>query len=144
MVLWNNELTISRHTRLFSGCVHGGVAWAALLAPWPMNGVYFWLVAMLFLSIIMLSWVGSQKNIQRCQGRLVMFKGNKVHWQKAAWRISQPPWFCPYGMLVVLEALGEAENIDGQPPARLWLAFDSMPPGAWRHLNQLMRQYPDI
>ncbi|WP_092511092.1 protein YgfX [Xenorhabdus mauleonii] len=146
MVLWNNELTISRHTRLFSSCVHGGVALAALLAPWPISDVYFWLpsfVIIILLAVIMMSWIRSQKSIHRCQGRLVLFKDNKVHWQKAAWSINQPPWFCHYGMVVVLDAFGDVDNTGDQPPARLWLAFDSMSPEAWRHLNQLMRQYPD-
>nr|WP_232370296.1 protein YgfX [Xenorhabdus lircayensis] len=140
--MWNSKLRISRHTHLFSTSVHGGVAVAALLAPWSVNGVSFWLP---LLAIIMISWAWSRKNIRQCQGRLVLFRGNKVHWQKAAWSIAQPPWFNRYGMVVILHAFGRAEENSYHPtPIRLWLAADSVSPEAWRHLNQLMRQYPDI
>ncbi|WP_340615407.1 protein YgfX [Xenorhabdus entomophaga] len=138
MVLWNNKLSISRQTCLFSIGAHGGIAVAALLAPWPTNGIFFWLP---LLAIIIISWIWSQKNIRQCQGRLVLFKGNKVHWQKAAWIIAQPPWFSRYGMVVILHALVQAENARHQSPVRLWVASDSLSPEAWRHLNQLMRQY---
>nr|WP_306309244.1 protein YgfX [Xenorhabdus anantnagensis] len=143
--MWNNKLRESRHTRLFSTGVHGAVAIAALLAPWSINSVLFWLP---LFAIIISSWMWSQKNIRRCQGRLVLFKGKKVHWQKAAWSITQPPWFHRYGMVVMLHAFnrtenGRAENMRYQPPIRLWVASDSMSPEAWRHLNQLMRQYSD-
>ncbi|MDC9588141.1 protein YgfX [Xenorhabdus sp. XENO-10] len=140
MVLWNNKLRESRHTRLFSTGVHGAVAIAALLAPWSINGVYFWLP---LFAIIISSWMWSQKNIRQCQGRLILFKGKKVHWQKAAWSITQPPWFHRYGMVVMLHAFNQTENMRYQPPIRLWVASDSMSPEAWRHLNQLMRQYSD-
>ncbi|WP_374051448.1 protein YgfX [Xenorhabdus taiwanensis] len=144
MVLWNSELRASRHTRLFSTGAHGAVAIAALLAPWPINSASFWLPFFWFslLAIIISSWAWSQKNIRQCQGRLVLFKGNKVHWQKAAWRIAQPPWFHRYGMVVMLHTFSQAENMRYQPPIRLWIASDSLSPAAWRHLNQLMRQYP--
>ncbi|CDG20407.1 conserved protein of unknown function [Xenorhabdus poinarii G6] len=138
MVLWNNKLGESRHTRWFSSGLHGAVAIAALLAPWPINGVYFWLP---LFAIISSSWMRSQKNIRQCQGRLVLFKGNKVHWQKAAWRITEPPWFHRYGMVIMLHTLSRAE--ERQASTRLWVASDSMSPSAWRHLNQLMRQYTD-
>ncbi|MDC9593344.1 protein YgfX [Xenorhabdus sp. IM139775] len=139
MVLWSNKLRGSRHTRLFSTGVHGGAAMAALLAPWPINSACLWLPFFWFLlfAIISSSWAWSQKNIRQCQGRLVLFKGNKVHWQNAAWSIAQPPWFHRCGMVVMLHAFSRRD----QPPIRLWIASDSMSPTAWRHLNQLMRQY---
>ncbi|MDX7999683.1 hypothetical protein FE394_10800 [Xenorhabdus sp. Reich] len=157
MVLWNSKLSVSRHTSLFSTGVHGGVAMAALLAPWPVNSVYFWLPS---LAIIMVSWIWSQKNIRHCQGRLVLLSGNKVYWQKAGWDITQPPWFSRYGILVTLHAVKQTENAYDQravvypvtssvispaiSPVILWVASDSVSPEAWRHLNQLMHQYPDI
>ncbi|MDC9582910.1 protein YgfX [Xenorhabdus sp. PR6a] len=138
MVLWNNKLRGSRYTRLFSTGVHGATAaMAALLAPWPVNGACFWLLPLFV--VIISSWAWSQKNIRQCQGRLVLFKGNKVHWQNAAWSIDQVPWFHRYGMVVMLHAFSRHD----QPPIRLWIASDSMSPTAWRHLNQLMRQYSD-
>ncbi|WP_099140947.1 protein YgfX [Xenorhabdus kozodoii] len=145
MVLWNNKLRASRYTRLFSTGVHGVAIIAALLAPWPINSTGFWLPFFWFplFAITIRSWVWSQKNIRLCQGRLVLFKGNKVYWQKAAWRIAQPPWFHRYGMVVMLHAFNQTENSRHPPPMRLWIASDSVSPAAWRHLNQLMRQYPD-
>ncbi|WP_244182367.1 protein YgfX [Xenorhabdus beddingii] len=140
MVLWNSKLKISRLTCRFSIGVHSGVAVAALLAPWPADTLFFWLP---LLAIIMISGIWSQENIRRCRGRLVLFKGNKVHWQTAAWSITQPPWLSRYGMIVILHAFGRAENESHQPPIRLWVASDSVSPEAWRHLNQLMRQYSD-
>ncbi|PHM55729.1 Toxin CptA [Xenorhabdus hominickii] len=114
---------------------------AVLLAPWPANVFYFWLP---LLAIIMASWVRSQNNIRECQGRLVLFKGNKVHWQQAAWKMTQPPWFSRYGIIVVLHAFGRKENSHHQPPIKLWVASDSMSPELWRYFNHVMRQYPDI
>ncbi|WP_071827279.1 protein YgfX [Xenorhabdus doucetiae] len=141
MVLWNNKLRGSRQTRLFSTGVHGAAAMAALLAPWPVNSTCFWLLFFYLplFAIIISSWAWSQKNIRQCQGRLVLFRGNKVHWQNAAWSIVQPPWFHRCGMVVMLHAFSRRD----QPPIRLWIASDSMSPTAWRHLNQLMRQYSD-
>ncbi|WP_340614599.1 protein YgfX [Xenorhabdus thailandensis] len=140
MVLWNNKLRASRQTRLFSTGVHGAVVIAALLAPWPIYSAFLGLLFFWFplFAIVISSLAWSQKNIRQCQGQLVLFEGNKVHWQKAAWRIAQPPWLHRYGMMVMLHAFSQAEN----RYVRLWIASDSMSPAAWRHLNQLMRQYP--
>ncbi|AYA40837.1 hypothetical protein HZS38_10695 [Xenorhabdus nematophila] len=145
MARWNNELKVSRHTRLFSSSTHGGIALAALLVHKPVNSTYFWFpLLILFLTTIIVSWMQSQKNIQQCQGRLVLFGSNNIHWQKTVWGIVQPPWFSRYGMILYLHVFDRTGNTCNQPKIRLWLASDSMSPEAWRHLNQLMRQYPDI
>ncbi|MDE9458609.1 protein YgfX [Xenorhabdus bovienii] len=141
MALWHCELKVSRHSRLFSSGVHGVIMLAALLAPWPANGFYLWFP--LFV-IIMVSWVWSQTNIRRCQGRLALFSGQKMHWQKAAWKLTRPPWLSRYGMVITLHAFDKTESIRHRSLIRLWVASDSMPPKMWRHLNQLMHQYPDI
>ncbi len=41
----------------------------------------------------------------------------------------------------MLHTLDRAE--ERRASTRLWVASDSMSPSAWRHLNQLMRQYAD-
>ncbi|MBD2779993.1 hypothetical protein ID852_16315 [Xenorhabdus sp. 42] len=152
MALWHCKLSVSRHTCLFSTGAHGGVAVAAALwGLWSVNDIYFWFPVF---SVILMSWAWSQKRIRRCQGQLVLYKGNKVLWQKAEWNITQPPWFCRHGMLITFRAYGhdneQAERRYRQRPGissatvTLWIASDSLSSGAWRHLNQLMRQYPDI
>ncbi|WP_426576590.1 protein YgfX [Xenorhabdus stockiae] len=145
MALWNSKLRLSRQTRWFSSCVHGMIALAALFAPWPAKNFYFGFPVLVIpiLVMIMVSWVRSQKNIQQCQGRLILLKGNKVHWQNARWEMTQPPWFSRYGMMLSLCAFEQPEDFRHKSAIRLWVASDSMPPEMWRYLNQLMRQYPD-
>ncbi|SIP72658.1 protein YgfX [Xenorhabdus innexi] len=146
MALWHSELKLSRRTRLFSSCVHGLIALAALLAPWPAESFYFWLliVAIPSLALTIMSWVRSQKNIQQCQGQLILLHDNKVHWQNVRWKMTQPPWFSHYGIMLSLCASEQPESFRHKPVIRLWVASDSMPPAMWRYFNQRMRQYSNM
>ncbi|REF27425.1 toxin CptA [Xenorhabdus cabanillasii] len=138
MALWYGELRISLRTRLFSSGVHGVIALAALLAPWFANSFYVWLLPPIIISIVV-SWIRSQRNIMQCRGKLILFRGNKVHWQKERWKITQPPWLSRYGIMLTLRTFEQAESFCLRPNIQLWVASDSMSVEAWRSFSQIMR-----
>ncbi|WP_245758980.1 protein YgfX [Xenorhabdus koppenhoeferi] len=138
MALWHSELRVSLRTRLFSSGVHGVIALAALLTPWFANSFYVWLLPLIIISTVA-SWIRSQRNIMQCQGKLILFRGNKVHWQKERWKIIQPPWLSRYGIMLTLRPFKQAESFFLPPDIRLWVASDSMSVEDWRSFSQIMR-----
>ncbi|SFU27276.1 toxin CptA [Xenorhabdus koppenhoeferi] len=75
----------------------------------------------------------------QCQGKLILFRGNKVHWQKERWKIIQPPWLSRYGIMLTLRPFKQAESFFLPPDIRLWVASDSMSVEDWRSFSQIMR-----
>ncbi|WP_047681883.1 MULTISPECIES: protein YgfX [Xenorhabdus] len=138
MVLWHSELRVSLRTRLFSSGVHGIILLVALLTPWFANSFYVWLLPLIIISIVA-SWIRSQRNIMQYQGKLILFCGNKVYWQKERWKMTQPPWLSRYGIMLTLRAFEQAESFRHRPNIRLWVASDSMSVKDWRSFSQIMR-----
>ncbi len=73
------------------------------------------------------------------QGKLILFCGNKVYWQKERWKMTQPPWLSRYGIMLTLRAFEQAESFRHRPNIRLWVASDSMSVKDWRSFSQIMR-----
>ncbi|RAX01461.1 MULTISPECIES: protein YgfX [unclassified Photorhabdus] len=138
MVLWKCDLRVSWHTQLISTCVHGAIALIVLLAPWPADDAIFWIFWLPLVLLIIASWGRSQKNIRKSQGLLVLLSDNKLQWKKHEWLIIRRPWLCRYGVLIT------AQSFYNQKKIRLWVASDGMSQDEWRHINQLLLQYPDI
>ena len=134
MVLWQSDLRVSWRAQWLSLLLHGLVAAAILLLPWPLSYMPVWL---LLLSLVVFDCVRSQRRINACQGEVKLTADYRLRWQGVEWEIGDSPWMLNSGMMLRLR--------DEQTARRqhLWLAADSMTEGEWRDLRRLLLQRPD-
>ncbi|KNC89984.1 protein YgfX [Trabulsiella odontotermitis] len=133
MVLWQSDLRVSWRSQWISLLLHGVVAAAVLLMPWPLSYTPLWL---LLLSLVVFDSVRSQRRINARQGEIKLLMDGRLRWQNQEWEIIGTPWMLNVGMLLRLRRLGQRRC------QHLWLAADSMDSREWRDLRRVMLQRP--
>lgn len=130
MVLWQCDLRVSWQAQWLSLLVHGIVATAILLLPWPLSYMPVWL---LLIAFVVFDCVRSQRRIHARQGELALLDDDRLRWQGKVWELSGRPLPLPGGMLLRLKC----------PETRkrqlLWLAADCLREEEWRNLRRLLR-----
>ncbi|MCV2510744.1 protein YgfX [Leclercia pneumoniae] len=131
MVLWQSDLRVSWRSQWMSLLLHGLVAAAILLMPWPLSYTPLWL---LLLSLVVFDSVRSQRRINARQGEIKLFMDSRLRWQGKEWEIVGSPWMINTGMMLRLRASEE------QRCHHLWVSADSMDEGEWRDLRRMIAQ----
>lgn len=130
MVLWQSDLRVSWRAQWLSLLLHGLVAAAILLMPWPLSYTPLWLI---LLSLVVFDCVRSQRRINARQGEVKLLMDGRLRWQGSDWFIVSAPWMISTGMMLRLRSeTGKRQH--------LWLAADSMDEAEWRDLRRLMMQ----
>lgn len=130
MVLWQSDLRVSWRAQWLSLLLHGLVAAAILLMPWPLSYTPLWLI---LLSLVVFDCVRSQRRINARQGEVKLLMDGRLRWQGQDWLIVSVPWMIKTGMMLRLRSeTGKRQH--------LWLAADSMDKAEWRDLRRLMMQ----
>ncbi|EML4685247.1 TPA: protein YgfX [Citrobacter amalonaticus] len=130
MVLWQSDLRVSWRAQWLSLLLHGLVAAAILLMPWPLSYTPLWLI---LLSLVVFDCVRSQRRINARQGEVKLLIDGRLRWQGQDWLIVSAPWMIKTGMMLRLRSeTGKRQH--------LWLAADSMDKAEWRDLRRLMMQ----
>ncbi|WP_058911980.1 protein YgfX [Entomohabitans teleogrylli] len=129
MVLWQSDLRVSWRSQWLSLLIHGVLAGAILLAPWPMTWTLIWL---LLLSLVVFDCVRSQRRIHARQGEIKLLQQKRIKWQGREWQMVGNPWMLQSGILLRLK------RADRRRYQHLWLAADSMGKREWRELRQLL------
>jgi len=111
--------------------LHGLVAAAILLMPWPLSYTPLWL---LLLSLVVFDSVRSQRRINARQGEIKLFMDSRLRWQGKEWEIVGSPWMINAGMMLRLRA-GEEQRCH-----HLWVSADSMDESEWRDLRRMIAQ----
>ncbi|HHG8787497.1 TPA: protein YgfX [Citrobacter sedlakii] len=130
MVLWQSDLRVSWRAQWLSLLLHGLVAAAILLMPWPLSYTPLW---MILLSLVVFDCVRSQRRINTCQGEVKLLLDGRLRWQGREWTIVSAPWIIKTGMMLRLRS-------ESGKRQHLWLAADSMDEAEWRDLCRLMLQ----
>ncbi|MEB0952166.1 protein YgfX [Citrobacter sedlakii] len=130
MVLWQSDLRVSWRAQWLSLLLHGLVAAAILLMPWPLSYTPLW---MILLSLVVFDCVRSQRRINACQGEVKLLMDGRLRWQGREWTIVNAPWIIKTGMMLRLRS-------ESGKRQHLWLAVDSMDEAEWRDLCRLMLQ----
>lgn len=133
MVLWQSDLRVSWRSQWISLLLHGVVAAAVLLMPWPLSYTPLWL---LLLSLVVFDSVRSQRRINARQGEIKLLMDGRLRWQNQEWEILGTPWMLSFGMLLRLRRMGQRRS------QHLWLAADSMDNKEWRDLRRVILQRP--
>ncbi|KFC05550.1 hypothetical protein GTGU_02817 [Trabulsiella guamensis ATCC 49490] len=133
MVLWQSDLRVSWRSQWISLLLHGVVAAAVLLMPWPLSYTPLWL---LLLSLVVFDSVRSQRRINARQGEIKLLMDGRLRWQNEEWEILGTPWMLSVGMLLRLRRAGQRRS------QHLWLAADSMDSREWRDLRRVILQRP--
>ena len=130
MVLWQSDLRVSWRAQWLSLLLHGLVAAAILLMPWPLSYTPLWLI---LLSLVVFDCVRSQRRINARQGEVKLLMDGRLRWQGQDWLIVSAPWMIKTGMMLRSRSeTGKRQH--------LWLAADSMDKAEWRDLRRLMMQ----
>ena len=130
VVLWQSDLRVSWRAQWLSLLLHGLVAAAILLMPWPLSYTPLWLI---LLSLVVFDCVRSQRRINARQGEVKLLMDGRLRWQGQDWLIVNAPWMIKTGMMLRLRSeTGKRQH--------LWLAADSMDDAEWRDLRRLMIQ----
>lgn len=130
MVLWQSDLRVSWRAQWLSLLLHGLVAAAILLMPWPLSYTPLWLI---LLSLVVFDCVRSQRRINARQGEVKLLMDGRLRWQGQDWYVVSAPWMIEAGMMLRLRSeAGKRQH--------LWLAADSMDEADWRDLRRLMLQ----
>lgn len=130
MVLWQSDLRVSWRAQWLSLLLHGLVAAAILLMPWPLSYTPLWSI---LLSLVVFDCVRSQRRINARQGEVKLLMDGRLRWQGQDWLIVSAPWMIKTGMMLRLRSeTGKRQH--------LWLAADSMDKAEWRDLRRLMMQ----
>ena len=130
MVLGQSDLRVSWRAQWLSLILHGLVAAAILLMPWPLSYTPLWLI---LLSLVVFDCVRSQRRINARQGEVKLLMDGRLRWQGQDWLIVSAPWMIKTGMMLRLRSeTGKRQH--------LWLAADSMDKAEWRDLRRLMMQ----
>nr|WP_192926967.1 protein YgfX [Citrobacter amalonaticus] len=130
VVLWQSDLRVSWRAQWLSLLLHGLVAAAILLMPWPLSYTPLWLI---LLSLVVFDCVRSQRRINARQGEVKLLMDGRLRWQGQDWLIVSAPWMIKTGMMLRLRSeTGKRQH--------LWLAADSMDKAEWRDLRRLMMQ----
>lgn len=130
MVLWQSDLRVSWRAQWLSLLLHGLVAAAILLMPWPLSYTPLWLI---LLSLVVFDCVRSQRRINARQGEVKLLMDGRLRWQGQDWLIVSAPWMIKTGIMLRLRSeTGKRQH--------LWLAADSMDKAEWRDLRRLMMQ----
>lgn len=130
MVLWQSDLRVSWRAQWLSLLLHGVVAAAILLMPWPLSYTPLWLI---LLSLVVFDCVRSQRRINARQGEVKLLMDGRLRWQGQDWYVVTAPWMIETGMMLRLRS-------ESGKRQHLWLAEDSMDEAEWRDLRRLMLQ----
>ncbi|MBV8041790.1 protein YgfX [Pluralibacter sp.] len=133
MVLWQSDLRVSWRAQWVSLLLHGLVAAAILLMPWPLSYTPLWLV---LLSLVVFDCVRSQRRINARQGEIKLLMDSRLRWHNQEWEILGTPWVINCGMMLRLRRTGSYKKM------HLWIAADSMDAGEWRDLRRAILQHP--
>ncbi len=82
MVLWQSDLRVSWRAQWLSLLIHGLVAAAILLMPWPLSYTPLWMV---LLSLVVFDCVRSQRRINARQGEIRLLMDGRLRWQPTVW-----------------------------------------------------------
>ena len=63
---------------------HGILILLILLAPWPENYSFYWLV---LLTLVVFECIRSQKQIAKIQGEFSFLEDNHIQWQHNEWEL---------------------------------------------------------
>ena len=130
VVLWQSDLRVSWRAQWLSLLIHGLVAAAILLMPWPLSYTPLWMV---LLSLVVFDCVRSQRRINARQGEIRLLMDGRLRWQGQEWSIVRAPWMIKTGMMLRLLS-------DSGKRQHLWLAADSMDEAEWRDLRRILLQ----
>jgi len=126
VVRWRCNLRASRRAQTLSLVLHGALALALLLAPWPDSAS---LPRIVLLLLVLLECLRSQHRIRRCRGEITLRKGRVMGWEQSQWRITSPPWLTQLAIRLTLQNATSRRE-------RLWLFADGMESSEWRLLRQ--------
>nr|WP_279079468.1 protein YgfX [Hafnia alvei] len=129
---WRCDVRVSWRTQLLLLVTHGILILLILLAPWPENYSFYWLV---LLTLVVFECIRSQKQIAKIQGEFSFLADNHILWQHNEWELCKTPWISDFGALLPLRSLKPQGK-----KKRLWIAADSLTPEAWCHLRRTLMQ----